>query len=120
LYLEGKEINTNYFLMHTNPMISSFAASVLSERYEISSKWQEKYDVIPDGPEVIIKRDIESTLFYLQLHVNRKLVIEAMERIKVVQESDDENELNVCISMYKVYKERESLLTKANGLVVFE
>lgn len=120
LYQTGEEMNTDYFLMHSNPLISSFAASVLTERYEMSNKWQEKYDIIPDAPDVIIKRDIESTLFYLQLHVNRKLIADSMENLKHAQENNNEAELIEALELLKLLKDRESALTKANGLVVFE
>ena len=120
LYQTGEEMNTDYFLMHSNPLISGFAASVLTERYEMSNKWQEKYDIIPDAPEVIIKRDIESTLFYLQLHVNRKLIADSMENLKHAQENNNEAELIDALELLKLLKDRESALTKANGLVVFE
>ncbi len=120
LYVAGTEINASYFLMHSNPLISSFAASVLSERYEISKKWEEKYDIIPDAPELVIKRDIESCIFYLQLHLVRKLFIEAMQSLKNAQELNDEIEINMSLSMVMVLKEREAALTKANGIVVFD
>ena len=120
LYQTGEEMNTDYFLMHSNPLISGFAASVLTERYEMSNKWQEKYDIIPDAPDVIIKRDIESTLFYLQLHVNRKLIADSMENLKHAQENNNEAELIDALELLKLLKDRESALTKANGLVVFE
>ncbi len=43
-----------------------------------------------------------------------------MKNIKLSQDSNDENEVNLNINMYKMLKEREAALTKANGLVVFE
>ena len=113
-------ITVELFTHHANPIISSFAANVLTERYQISDAWEVRFDVIPDASEKVVKRDIESALLYLQIHINRKLMAETLNAIKQAIEINNEEETRLNMEIYQTLKQREAQLSADKGLVVFE
>ncbi len=119
-YLSNTPITVELFTMHANPIISGFAANVLTERYQISNAWEDRFDIIPDSEDKVVKRDIESALLYLQLHNNRKLMTETLESIKKAIEMNNEEEIRLNMEIYQALKQRESQLSSDKGLVVFE
>jgi DNA primase len=119
-YLSNTPITTALFTRHSNPIISGFAANVLTERYQISNAWEDRFDIIPDPEDKVIKRDIESALLYLQLHNNRKLMTETLDSIKKAIETNNEEEIRLNMEIYQALKQRESQLGSDKGLVVFE
>lgn len=119
-YLANTPITPELFTMHVNPIVSGFAANVLTERYQISNAWEDRFDIIPDAEEKVIKRDIESALLYLQLHINKKLMSETLEAIKKSIELNNEEEIRLNMEIYQALKQRESQLSSDKGLVVFD
>ncbi|MCA0426766.1 MAG: DNA primase [Bacteroidetes bacterium] len=120
LAASGEPVTEAWFKNHSNPVVSAFAADVLIDRYTMSPKWETKYDIIMEKPDKVIENDIESCLYYLQLHVVRKLLLEGVEHLKELAEQQREEELKVGMEIVRLLKEREMVLTKANGLVIFQ
>jgi len=119
-YHANTPITVELFTHHANPIISSFAANVLTERYQISDAWEVRFDIIPDASEKVVKRDIESALLYLQIHINRKLMAETLNAIKQAIEINNEEETRLNMEIYQTLKQREAQLSADKGLVVFE
>lgn len=118
LILQNIDFNTETFLHHSNPILSSTAAGLLVTQHEMSERWQTKYDVVMDTPEEIMIKDVQSALLYLEKHHLNKLLLQVQIDLKEAQEKNLEDDLNLNLEVYKLLKEKQQLISQRIGAVV--
>jgi DNA primase len=111
----GTVPETNYFLYHEDNSIAAIVVSLIDFPFEVSPKWQEKYEMKVPTKEEIFKEDVDSSMMYLQLKKIRKLIYENQKDLEI---ETDSNEQIVLIETHKILKEQEQLLIKKTGAVI--
>ncbi len=106
---------TNYFLYHEDNSIAAIVVSLIDFPFEVSPKWQEKYEMKVPTKDEIFKEDVDSSMMYLQLKKIRKLILENQ---KDLETETDSHEQIVLIETHKILKEQEQLLIKKTGAVI--
>ncbi len=106
------------FINHSNPLISSTAASILVSKYEMSNRWVSKYDITIETPDELMPKDLESAILYMQKHTLAKSMKIAEEELKKVIELGEENEINVAIAVINLVKEQQADLARNAGIVI--
>jgi DNA primase len=112
---KGTIPETNYFLYHEDNSIAAIVVSLIDFPFEVSPKWQEKYEMKVPTKDEIYKEDVDSSMLYLQLKKIRKLILENQ---KDLETETDSNEQIVLIETHKILKEQEQLLIKKTGAVI--
>lgn len=118
LTLQNISFDTDTFIQHANPIISSATAGLLVVMHEMSSRWVAKYDIIMDDPNEMFMNDIESALLYLEKQHLHKLLGQVQQELKEAQDNKKEEDLNLNMEVYKLLKEKQQELSKKIGAVV--
>lgn len=118
LNANNEVFNTQTFIQHANPLLSTSAASLLAVQHEASERWATKYNVMMDKPEEIFLKDVESALIYLQKHQLSKLLEQARQDLKAAQERNHEADISLNMEVYKIIKDKEHQLSKRIGAVI--
>lgn len=114
--LEEGELDTGRFVHHSNQLIATFIAEMLSERHEVSPNWEKKYDIIMDEPGANYLADIESALSRLKLkHVEKLMAQNQQEFAKAT--TDEEIETLQHVHQHLI-DERKRLTEKAGTVIV--
>lgn len=118
LILNQTEFNTQTFTHHSNTIISSAAAGLLSVMHEMSPRWVSKYDITMDHPDDVFLKDVESALIYLEKHNLNKLLEQVRADLKIAQEKSLEEEVHLNLEVYKLIKEKQNYLSSKSGTVI--
>lgn len=118
LTVQSLPFTTETFTQHTNPILSSAAASLLAVMHEMSSRWVSKYDIIMDDPGDIFMKDIASALLYLEKHHLNKLLVQVQQELKEAQDNNKDEDLNLNMEVYKLLKDKQQQLSLKIGAVV--
>lgn len=114
--LEQDKLNIQDFVNHTNPHITTFIATILSEQHEVSPHWERRFDIIMDEPGANFLKDIESALNRLKLKHIEKLIIQNQEEFNRIT-TDDEIETLQKIHQHLI-EERKILTLKVGTVIV--
>jgi DNA primase len=116
--LNQTDFNTQTFTHHSNTIISSAAAGLLSVMHEMSPRWVSKYDITMDHPDDMFLKDVESALIYLEKHNLNKLLEQVRADLKVAQEKSLDEEVHLNMEVYKLIKEKQNYLSAKSGTVI--
>lgn len=118
LLTQQKEFHTQTFTQHTNAIISSAAASLLAVQYEVSPKWEKKYDVIMDHPDEVFMNDVHSALLYLHKVTIERLLAEAEQELKIAQEKGDESLVSINQEVCMLLKTKQKEMAVITGTAI--
>jgi DNA primase len=113
--LEQDNLNIQDFVNHTNPHITTFIATILSEQHEVSPHWERRFDIIMDEPDANFLQDIESALNRLKLKHIEKLIIQNQEEFNRVTTDEDIETLQ---KIHQHLIEERKILTLKVGTVI--
>lgn len=112
---EEKVPDVNEILKEAHSELKSLIADLISDRYEISNKWKDKYEIIVPEKEDIIDNLVYSNLIRLKLRIIQKLLDQNKDKLK---ESKDEDEQMQLLNIHQNLKKSEIEIAKMLGIVV--
>ncbi len=118
LITQQKEFHTQTFTQHANAIISAAAASLLAVQYEVSPKWEKKYDVIMDHPDDVFMNDVNSALLYLHKVTIERLLEEAQQELKAAQEKGDESLVSINQEVCMLLKTKQKEMAVITGTAI--
>ena len=114
---EGRIPNTDFFTHHEDERIHKLAIELVSNRYELSEKWTEKFKIsIPERGKNFVQ-DVESALARFKLKRVSNMILENEAKLK----SDlSEEELLKTLQIHQRLKLMEAELCDVLGTVVLK
>ena len=115
--------DTLHFINHPDEKISKIVIEILSQKYELSKYWQEKYKISTprheDEDRTILVDDIEKTINTINLKIVGKEMAEIHEQIKKMQKEEPDNP-EIMILMAKISKKQVimSKISSRLGIVI--
>lgn len=118
---EGKSVNPQFFIGHSDSHISSIAVDLLHQPWEYSPGWEERglflnTQKMPDENAV---NDAESALHRFLLNRIIKLCEKNQERIKITASEKQEQEMNKLLKVqFKLLEHRNAIADKLKTVVL--
>ncbi len=116
IQLEQNDLNIQHFVNHTNNLITTFIATIMSNQHEVSPNWEKKYDIIMDEQGANYLADIESAITRLKLkHIEKSILQNQEDFNKAITDDDVE-------TLQKIHKhltdERQHLTHKIGTVII--
>lgn len=123
ILLKTEKTDTLHFINHSNEKISKIVVEILSQKYEFSKYWQEKYKIKTprheDEDRNILTTDISKTINTINLKLVGKEMAEIHEQIKKMQKDEPDNE--EILALLAKYKKKQAIMSKISarlGIVI--
>ncbi len=105
----------NYFVHHSNPVVSQLAIQLAEENYTLSENWDIKYGIKIEQEGLNIKKTIEHSLYAYKEKRLRDMILELKESLK---NSSDENDVSITLSEIKKMESFKSQVNKLLGRII--
>lgn len=86
--LVQNQLQVNYFLRHSDPIVSAFVADLMAKDFDLSPNWAKKHDVYMEPIGSNYKADADSALLRLKIKFIEKLMEENQKELE--QHTDEE------------------------------
>ena len=113
--LEGQIIDAQYLLATSNPEYTQLAADLLTNKYELSPHWKDKYKILVPLEKDGLKNATYTNILRLKFRMVQQLIQDNMKNLKEKNEDKDVDEL---LSMQKELKKYEMSIAEILGNVV--
>lgn len=113
--VDGIIVDANYLLGTDNAEYKSVAVDLMTDRYELSPQWKDKYKILVPNEKDVLKNATYTNILRLKLRIVQKLTQENMEKLKA---SKDENETNEILMTQRNLKKYEMSIAEILGIVV--
>ncbi|MEQ6122224.1 DNA primase [Reichenbachiella sp. MALMAid0571] len=113
--IDGVIIDANYLLDSVETELKSVAVDLMTERYELSPQWKDKYKIIVPNEKDVLKNATYTNILRLKLRIVQKLSHENMDKLKA---SKDEKETNEILMVQRNLKKYEVSIAEILGIVV--
>lgn len=123
LLVNGKSFDTDYFVSHPNSQVSQLAADLLTEPWEMSPLWEERYHLPlqnQPAPELNFVLDARQGLDRFKLRKMMKICQINLERIKAASQSNDFEEMMRLMKIQKKIEETRNDLARRTGTVILK
>jgi DNA primase len=116
-WADKKVHDEKYFINHDDPVIAALALDVLSQPYNLSENWWNKYKIaIPEKKTTFIK-DIQSSVMRLKQYRN----IAELKKIEhKLKDAANEIELTKLMKLHKLLLEQKKEFARTIGNVVYK
>ncbi|HNW90696.1 MAG TPA: DNA primase [Bacteroidales bacterium] len=118
---EGADMQ--YFITHPKENISKIVIEILSQKYELSRYWHDKYKISTprheDEDRTILTNDISKTINTINLKIVGKEMAEIHEQIKKMQKEEPDN-TDIMMLLAK-YNKKQMIMSKISsrlGIVI--
>jgi DNA primase len=112
-----KPIEPKDYLQHEDPEISSVAFEVLTSPHDLSEGWFNKYKVVVPDKDMNLARDLHSAMIRIKQFKN----IESINNLeKQIESALDYEEQIALIKELQSLKEKQLILSKETGTVIFK
>jgi DNA primase len=105
----------NYFVQHSNPVVSQLAIQLAEENYTLSENWDIKYGIKIEQEGLNIKKTIEHSLYAYKEKRLRDMILELKESLK---NPLDENDVSITLSEIKKMESFKSQVNKLLGRII--
>lgn len=116
-YENGLKPGAKSFLYNEDLAMSNAVINLIAFPYEVSSGWQEKYEMKVPEREDNYLQDVESTIRYIELKKLRKLIIENEDEL---QNCTSSKEQTLLLQTHVHLKGLEQQLTSQVGTVIMK
>ncbi|MGB0423551.1 MAG: hypothetical protein ACPGED_04490 [Flavobacteriales bacterium] len=99
------------FTLHADQKLSSVAAEVLAEEYELSGNWEAKHQIYPETEDMKLNKAVRDCVNRLKLSNVMIMIHEIQEEIKTVNEDD----LLICLDKKRKLDKVKQELSKYFG-----
>lgn len=122
LLLKGQSFNQHYFIQHENPEVCELAITLLTEPWEYSPNWEEKWNYPLQNqkmPDLNFDLDMKQALLRFKLQKVSKMCEMNLARIKAASlESDDETMMRYMKVQQKLLETRNAIALQAGTVVL--
>lgn len=116
LALQEQVVDINFFVQHTNERIQKTAIDLTASPYEVSDKWQEKYQINISREEDNLYQNAYKNILRLKLRLIHQLIEENNKLLKnTVHEPAEEDKL---LQVYAALKQSETAIAQQLGMVI--
>ena len=105
----------NFFIQHSNPIISQLAIQLAEDNYTLSENWDLKYGIKIDSEGLNVKKTIEHALYAYKEKRLRDMILELKESLK---NTGDENDISITLSEIKKMESFKSQVNKLLGRII--
>jgi DNA primase len=112
---QGKVIDADYLKNNASEQIKNTVIDMISEKYEISENWEEKYKIYVPSEAENLQNLALTNILRLKVRIVRKLIQENMEKLKTAETSREQDNF---IMNHAELKKMEMELAGALGNVV--
>ena len=118
-----EDASIHFFIQHASENISKTLIEILSQKYELSKYWHEKYKIYTprheDNDRAILINDISNTINTINLKIIGREMMEIHEQIKVLQREDPNSE-EIMLLLAK-FSKKQQIMAKISaqlGIVI--
>ncbi len=115
---KGKVPDSRYFLEEGSPEVQQVVTALITDRYEISPHWKEKYHIYFPNEGEILKDVALTNVLRLKFRVVQKMMEENLAKVRTSEEEGNWDEVEKCLVRQEGYKAAERELAKLLGIVV--
>lgn len=115
---KGKVPDSRYFLEAGSPEVQQVVTALITDRYEISPHWKEKYHIYFPHEGEILKDVALTNVLRLKFRVVQKMMEENLAKVRTSEEEGNWDEVEKCLMRQEGYKTAERELAKLLGIVV--
>ncbi len=113
---DGIAPSQTFFSNHSNQIVATLSAALLSSPHNLSERWKE-HDIYIPQEEKILEKVVKSALNHLRLNKSKKLFFEIGERLK---ENLSEEETTMYLQTHMAMREQIKFFERELGLVVLK
>jgi DNA primase len=114
----GRLPDSKYFLEAGSPETRKVITDLITDRYEISPHWKDKYHIYFPDEEEILKDLALTNVLRLKFRVVQKMIEDNLAQLKAWEEKGDWNEVDKCLGHQEGLKAAERDLARMLGIVV--
>jgi DNA primase len=125
IYLKFKEaaahhehIDSSYFLQEGNNAVKSAVSELITNRYDISPHWGDKFHIYIPREKDMLNEMALSNVLRLKFRVVQRMMEENLEKVKHAEASGNWEELDRALEIQTGLKKAESELAGSLGIVV--
>ncbi|KOY86288.1 DNA primase [bacterium 336/3] len=111
---QGNLIDSSYFLRLEDNIIKSTVIDLISEKYEISSRWEEE-DVVTRKKDERLNHVAYTHIMRLKWRVVQKMM---EDNKKILQRSDNEEDIEKALQIHVILKNTEKEIAEVLGNVI--
>jgi len=112
---KGKVIDSQFLIAEGNAEVSKEVADLVSERWEVSPNWNDKYQIFVPHENDVLENVVLTNVMRLKFRVIQKLISDNLAKLKSAQEEDEQEQL---FKIHSELKKSEMELAKALGVVI--
>ena len=91
---KGEVVNAEYFIHHAPKHIAKKVVDMITERYMVSDKWEDKYEIIIPDEETVLNNMVINNILRLKLRIVQKMVHDKLDEVRNTQANTaSENEV---------------------------
>lgn len=111
---QGEVIDADYVLKHGNESMKKEVIDLISEKYEVSPHWTEKYEIKISNERNDLKSATFANIVRLKLRTVREFIHDNMEKLKRAETQSEQDEI---MKQHEALKRVEMGLAKILGIV---
>jgi DNA primase len=116
LALQGQAVDVNFFVQHTDERIQKTSIDLTASPYEVSDKWQEKYQIHISTEEDNLYKNAYKNILRLKLRLIHQLIEENNKLLKdTLHKPEEEDKL---LQVYAALKQSETAIAQQLGMVI--
>lgn len=115
---KGKVPDSQWFLETGSPEVKKTITDLITDRYEISPHWKEKYQIIFPAEEEILKDVALTNVLRLKFRVVQKMIEDNLAQLRSWEEKGNWTEVEKCLAHQEGLKVAERDLASMLGIVV--
>lgn len=112
---KGNLIDSKYLLATAPPHIKSEVVNLMTERWEVSPNWNDKFQIFVPHEQDILENLVLTNVMRLKFRVIQKIILENLAKMKESAGSPEEDRY---FSIHAELKKSEMELAKALGIVI--
>lgn len=113
---QGKPVDANLFIQHTNQLVQKTAIDLTATPYEVSDQWQEKY-------KINISREVDNlhqTAYKSILRLKLRLIHQLIEENgQLLKNNEDHLEEDKLLYIHTALKQSENAIAEQLGIIIF-
>jgi DNA primase len=115
---KGKVPDSRHFMENGSPEVRKAIAELMTDRYETSPHWKEKYHIFFPEEEEILKDMAFTNVLRFKFRVVQKMIGENLAKLRTSEQKGDWPEVEKCLEHQEGLKVAERDLAKMLGIVV--
>ncbi|UII23733.1 DNA primase [Fulvivirga ligni] len=112
---EGRVPDSHYFIQNGSSEMKSVVVDLISERYDVSNNWNDKYEIFVPKENDILENVVFTNVLRLKFRVIQQLILDNLSKMKEAKDFDAEEHH---FKIHAELKKSEMEIAKVLGIVV--